>query len=262
MLTDRLGYHQAMMISASLTLFGAIIALTFLPETRGIRRRVTEDSAASDPSAPTTTVTDDLLPASNHPGNRVFASAIVLYAVHRFAMAGVLSSTFGLFLLDELGDHVVIAGQTVGVATLTGLALALSTLIAAVSAPVMGGLSDRVGNRWRVAAGGLLPGVVGFSLLAAGQPLTTLFGLPLAAFTGGSNQGLSTALIGDLGHLAQGRRLGVLFTVGDLTSAIAPPLAYLLLPLIGINSLYSLVAGLFLTMFLVALVIFRFGRVP
>ena len=261
LLTDWLGYHQAMMVGAGMTLLGAIIALVFLPETRGIRSRATGASAVPGPSAPTTAVADDLPPASNHAGNRIFASAIALYAVHRFAMAGVLSSTFGLFLLDQLGDQVVVAGQTVGVATLTGLALALSTLIAAVSAPVMGGLSDRVGNRWRVAAGGLLPGVAGFSLLAAGQPLTTLFGLPLAAFTGGSNQGLSTALIGDLGYLAQGRRLGVLFTVGDLTSAIAPPLAYLLLPLIGINSLYSLVAGLFLTMFFVALVIFRFGRV-
>ena len=260
-LTDALGYHQGMMIGAGLTFLGAIIALVFLPETRGLRNRVTGASVAPGPSASTALPADDLPRASSRAGNKTFALALALYAVHRFAMAGVLQSTFGLFLLDQLGAHVAVAGQTVGVTTLTGLGLAFSTLLSAASAPMMGGLSDRMGNRWRVAAGGLLPGVAGFGLLAAGHPLATLFGLPLAAVTGGSNQGLSTALIGDLGDLAQGRRLGVLFTVGDLTSAVAPPLAYVLLPLIGINSLYSLIAGLLLTMFFVMLLMFGYGRV-
>ena len=37
LLTDWLGYHQAMGFGASLTLLGAIVALLFLPETRGFR---------------------------------------------------------------------------------------------------------------------------------------------------------------------------------------------------------------------------------
>jgi MFS family permease len=153
-----------------------------------------------------------------------------------------------------MGDEVHVAGHTIGVATLTGMGLGLSTLIAATSAPVIGGLSDRVGSRWRVAAGGLLPGVAGFSLLAVGLPLTTLVGIPLTAITGGSNQGLSTALIGDLGNIGrQSQRLGVLFTVGDLASAVGPPLAYALIPWVGIGSLYLLVAGLFVSMLLVTL---------
>jgi len=173
-------------------------------------------------------------------------------------MAGVLQPTLGLFLLELMGRQAQIAGHAVGVATLTGLGLGFATLIAATSAPVMGALSDRVGNRWRVAAGGLVPGVAGFSLLAAGLPLTTLVGVPLTAITGGSNQGLSTALIGELGDIRrQGRRLGVLFTVGDLTSALGPPLAYALMPLIGIRNVYLLTAGLFVFMFFVFLRIAR-----
>jgi MFS family permease len=118
----------------------------------------------------------------------------------------------------------------------------------------MGTISDRVGNRWRAAAGGLTAGVVGFSLLAVGAPLTTLLGIPLVAITSGSNQGLSTALIGDLGNRGrQSQRLGVLFTVGDLTSAIGPPLAYALMPWIGIKNVYWLSAGLFASMFLITL---------
>jgi MFS family permease len=169
-------------------------------------------------------------------------------------MAGLFQPTFGLFLLKQMGEQVHVAGRVLGVATLTGMGLGLSTMISAAAAPLIGSLSDRVGNRWRVAAGGLVPGVAGFSLLALGLPLTTLLGVPLLAITGGSNQGLSTTLIGESGHTArQGRRLGVLFTVGDLASAVGPPLAYALIPEIGIKSLYLLVAGLFASMFILLL---------
>ena len=248
-MTDRLGYHEAMSISAGLTFVGAVIALIFLPETRGARVAPGSATGVSDGAT-----ASDAPAVANPNGRTEFASTVALYAAHRLAMAGVLSSTFGLFLLNRLGEQVRVAGLVLGVATLTGLGLGLSTLISAISAPAIGGFSDRVGNRWRVAAGGLVPGVAGFGLLATGLPLPTLIGVPLAAITGGSNQGLSTALIGDLGNVGrQGRRLGVLFTVGDLASAVGPPLAYALIPLIGINSLYLLVAGMFVSVILVTL---------
>ncbi len=40
------------------------------------------------------------------------------------------------------------------------------------------------------------------------------------------------------GEQRRGRRLGILFTVGDLASAIGPPLAYALILLIGLSVLY------------------------
>ncbi len=243
-LTDRLGYHSAMSIGAGLTLIGALVALIFLPETRGLRQEAAEITASPRHSPHT----------SNPDGRAEFTSATALYSANRLVLAGIFSSTFGLFLLEQIGDQIHIAGRSLGVATLTGLGLGLSKFVSMVSAPVVGGLSDRVGNRWRIAAGGLAPGVAGFSLLAIGSPLTTLVGLPLTAVTGGSNQGLSTALIGDLDGVGQrSRRLGLLFTVGDLASAVGPPLAYALIPLLGIRGVYLLSAGIFASMFLVAL---------
>jgi hypothetical protein len=47
--------------------------------------------------------------------------------------------------------------------------------------------------------------------------------------------------------------LGILFTIGDLSSAIGPPLAYALLPLLGLGSIYLMGAGLYALMFVVAL---------
>jgi MFS family permease len=233
-----------MVIGAAITLAGAITAAALLPETRGFKSGVSEVKTDSHSSL-----------SDSNPANRTaFASATALYAVNRLAVTGFMQSTLGIFLLERMGEQVQFAGRSLGVATVTGLGLSLSTLIAMVSSPAMGTFSDRVGNRWRVAAGGLTSGVVGFSLLAVGAPLTALLGIPLVAIASGSNQGLSTALIGDMGNSGrQSRRLGVLFTVGDLTSAIGPPLAYALMPWIGSKNIYWLSASLFASMFLVTL---------
>ncbi|MBN1992371.1 MAG: MFS transporter [Anaerolineae bacterium] len=244
LLTDWLGYHTAMGVGASLTLLGAMIALIFLPETRHFRRAVSVNWSKVSP------------PAANivKPVNRSqLASAFALLGMSRLVVAGFLLSTFGLFLLEQFGDSIYVAGRLFGVATLTGVGLGLTTLMAMAAAPVMGRLSDRLHNRWPVAVGGLAPGVAGFGLLALGLPLTVLLGLPLTAITSGSNQGLATALVGDLSEAKQhGRRLGMLFTTGDLASAIGPPLAYGLIPLFGLSGIYLLSAGLYALMFWVA----------
>ena len=241
LLTDWLGYHLALGIGASLTLFGAVFALIFLPETRGLRE--TSTMADASPTA-----------AGPKPARRAeFASVAALIGVNRLAVAGILMSTFGLFLFEQIGDSLQIAGHTIGVATLTGIGLGSTALVSMVSAPILGGLSDRASSRWQVAAGGLTPGVAGFGLLALGSPLAILLGLPLTAITSGGNQSLSTAIVGDLSsERERGRRLGLLFTIGDLTSAVGPPLAYALIPLIGLNGLYLLSGGLFAAVLLLA----------
>ena len=127
-------------------------------------------------------------------------------------------------------------------------------MIAMISEPIIRRMADRASNRWRVAAGCLAPGTVGLGMLAAGLPLTALIGLPLAAITNASNQNLATAIVSGLGNKARrSRRLGVLFTVGDLASAVGPPLAYALMPVPGIRNIYLLGAGLFAFMALVGL---------
>ncbi len=229
LLTDGLGYHGAMAVNAALTLAGALVAWHWLPETRGRRAQAGSPEAA---------------PVDGPRRRGEFASALTLLAAHRLAVAGILSSTLGIYLLATVGEQLRVGSLTVGVATLTGLALGSNTLIAMVCAPLIGRLSDQMGSRWRTASVGLAPGVAGFGLLAASLPMAPLLGVPLIAVTSGSSQGLATTLIGDLGSRGQSRRLGVLFTVGDLASAVGPPLAYGLMPHLGIRSIYLMVAGL------------------
>jgi MFS family permease len=68
----------------------------------------------------------------------------------------------------------------------------------------------------------------------------------LGAVTSGSVQALVTALAGDLvGGAQRGRAVGLLHTFGDLGSAVGPPVAYALLPGMGLSGVYLLGAGLF-----------------
>ncbi len=251
LLTDWANYHQAMGVGASLTLLGAIIALLFLPETRDLRGLA--DETKTPPSAASTHLT---LAGQRPPTRWVeLGSAMGLLGVNRLVLAGILLPTFGLFLAQQIGDSIQIASLTIGVTTLTGLSLGLNALISMGSTSIAGSLSDRIGNRWQVASGGLLPGIAGFSLLASASPLSLFFGIPLTALAGGSNQSLTTALVGDLSaEHQQSRHLGVLFTIGDLASAIGPPLAYtILIPQFGLSVLYLLCAGLYGLMLLVSL---------
>jgi MFS family permease len=243
-MTDLIGYHPAMAVGATLTFVGTAVAWLFLPETNRLEKNLPVLPAVRDKSAN----------GSDWRRPMELASVAALLAVNRIVIAGILYATLGLFLLEQLGDAVPVAGQPVGVATLTGMGLGFSTLAGMFFAPVAGGISDRAANRWQVAAAGLLPGVAGFALLAAGSPAAILFGLFLASLSSGSNQSLSTALLADLTRQTRhGRSLGLLFTVGDLASAVGPLLAYFLFPLVGLNAIYATAAGLLALMFFIAL---------
>jgi MFS family permease len=248
-LTDRFGYHEAMQVAALLGLAGALIAWLLLP--------ASPDAVVNDEEKENTPqeAQRERPPDQQHEnrwGELLSASAV--QGVNRLVLAGILASTFALFLKAMLGDNVELGGYLVGVSTVTGLLLGTRILLGMFFTPLLGSLSDRVANRWRVVAGGLLPGIAGFLLLAVNLPMTMLLGLPLTAITGSSNQVLSTTLIGDLGKRQQhGRYLGLLYTVGDLGSAIGPPLAFALLPIWGITGLYWLNALLFALLLLMSL---------
>ena len=252
-LTDWIGYHQAMAVAAGLALLGALIAWLFLPLEIGDWRLETANRRWDIGQSPISNLPTVEPAAMTRANVAEMASATALLGVSRLVVAGFMVSTLGLFLLERLGESVVVSGQTLGVATLTGLGLGLSTLLSMLAAAFLGNLSDRAHSRWRIAAAGLIPGIVGFGLMAWGTPVAILSGLLLTAVTSGSNQGLATALIGDLSRdTTRGRWLGVLYTVGDLGSAIGPPLAYALIPFWGTPGLYWLSLAILAFMLLAA----------
>jgi MFS family permease len=240
-LTDLIGFQWAMAAASTLTLIGAIVALLMLPETK--------DRRSSDPEPRGEGSLEE-----DHPDIPQLTTVTAMLGVNRLVVAGVMVATFGRLLAEKIGPSLSLGQMTFGVATLTGLALGASTLIGMVAAPVAGRLSDQYRSRWGVASGGLTFGLTGFSLLSHGTPAAILAGLPMVSLSSGSSQALSTALMGDLSpRFRHGRRLGLLFTVGDLASALGPLIAYALIPVIGLGTIYGFCAVLLGGMLLVAL---------
>ena len=235
-LTDRVGYTATMWIAAGLTALGGLAAWIWLPETRGMR----QDDAT-------------LRPDWDGPrlgANRRLWLAASLQAVNRFVIAGVLMATMGLLVQDRLEA----GGALLGVATLTGLLTAGRTSLSMVAAPITGAASDRIGSRWRVAAWALAAGAAGMALATRSAPAAILTGIALAAAASGGIQTLATALTGDLvSQRERGRAIGLLYTAGDLGSAIGPPVAYALLPLLGLTGVYGLCTVLLAAQMLVVL---------
>ncbi|MBK9049361.1 MAG: MFS transporter [Chloroflexi bacterium] len=250
-LTDWLGYHGAMGVAAALAGLGALVAFFVLPETKG------------EPSSPA------LLPAGERArvrGTQHISLAILtilaLLAVNRLIMAGMFFPTFGLYLREVVGETVLVRGRAIGITTLTGFGLGLSTFLGMWFGLGVGHWSDRVKNRWGVAAAGLIPGIVGFLTLALGPAWGAAVAVPLNSMTSGSNQGMATVLLGhEVGEGERGRWLGTLFTVGDLASATGPLLTFALLESVALVWLYILAAILLTMMFaLASFTAYRMGQ--
>ena len=242
-MTDLVGYRLSMAISGLLSFAGALVALLFLPETGQTQK-----------------------PASNHEPTSVeisqtkpdmpqLISSTAWYSVNRLVMAGIFVGTFSLLVAASIGDSVEIWDVSLGVSSVTGIGLGMTTLLSMFAAPAAGSISDRLNTRWGVGAVGIAIGIIGMILVSQGLPFVIILGLPLISIGSGSSQSLATALVGDLSPAAiHGRRLGILFTAGDLGSAIGPPLAYSLMPLLGISGLYRFCAGLLVIILIVAII--------
>jgi len=231
LLTDWLGFRSAMLVAAVVTGLGALAAGFLL-------REAPADSSTSVAHQSTPIVTGPI-------PSLTIAPAIVLYAVNRFVIAGVLSASLGLLIQQQWGALSFPNGVVVGVATLTGILLGLNTFISMYSAPLAGHWSDQRRSRWSIVALGITPGVLGMLLLAFGEPGAIVAGILLIALMGGSNQSLATALLGDIAASHwRGRALGWMHTLGDLSSGLAPLLVYAVLPFISLSGIYLACAAL------------------
>ena len=150
--------------------------------------------------------------------------------VFYFVMTGVLVSTLGFYLSDELGEEgATIGGVVVGIATLNGVLLA-TNWIAALGTPYLGHLGDRFG-RESVLLIAVPVCIVGLLLLS--YPvllLLTLLWLPIA-FIGAAATHVSLDTLA--GGLAPAHRRAQVMsryaTWQDLGSAAGPLLAYAVL---------------------------------
>ncbi len=233
-LVDNLGFRATLWLSVASVTAAWIVWWRLLPDKRSAAGKGHRDSP--EVAGPSIGIWRASLPAA------------VPYFAARFTLAGVLASTTILWLGGLL--HGTSAGQGQGLlplASLTGAFAALRTLTSLVGAPAAGRLSDWLGRRWGVIGLSMALGALGLWLMGSSSLIWALPGALLVAVCGGATHALAPSLIGDqLTTRSRSQGLGIVFSAGDLGSALGPPFALGVLAWMPLNHVYLVCGGLLL----------------
>lgn len=226
--TDLLGYRGGLLLSAGLTAAAAFLWLFLLPETAPSHVEKQGGDRSED---------------SRFRWRVVLVSALPIFTV-RFIFAGVIAATSILWLSGFAGEGLQTPGLFIPIATLTGTLVALRTTFSMLGAPAAGFLSDHIhGRRLIIIGAALMIGAAGLWLMGSPFLPLALFGVLLSALTASGVQVLTTAYVGDRTPPSQsGRTLSVIFTFGDLGSALGPPIAFWLLVSFPLAAIFRLCA--------------------
>jgi MFS family permease len=223
--TDILGYRGGLLLSFGITSAAAIAWLFLLPETapNQSETRYAEKGRVRWRVA--------------------LLSSLPIFTV-RFIFAGIISATTILWLSTFAGEGIDVRGFFIPIATLTGILVALRTAFGMMGAPIAGFLSDSMdGRRWTIIAASLMLAASGLWLMGSSLLALALVGVLISAVAASSVQALITAYVGDSTPATmQGRTLSVIFTFGDLGSALGPPIAFLLMASYPLAAIFRLCA--------------------
>jgi MFS family permease len=226
--TDVLGFRKGLGVSAALTACAALMWALSLPETRpgDLHLDRLRESRGATPFP-----------------WRHAALVSLPVLVMRFAFAGVMASTTILWLSRFVGQEANLGWLVIPLASLTGGFVAVRTLLSVVGAPLAGWISDSVGHRWTVMSGAFVLGALGIWLMAGSIFPLALFGAVLASMAAGAIQALAPALAGDrIAGEHRSRGMAMMFTLGDIGSALGPPLALGLLRWTSLSVVYRATA--------------------
>jgi MFS family permease len=224
--TDLFGFRAGLWASAGLTGGGALIWSFWLPETRS---RTRDSEIQRRPS-----------PDRDFPWRVSLAASVPIFVI-RFIFAGVIVSTTILWLAQFTGQDLQLGARLIPLATLTGSFSAMRAALSVLGAPLAGWSSDRIRDRWIVMTASFFVGAVGMWLMGSATAGPALAGAVLASLTAGAIQALAPALAGDrIRASQQGRGMAVMFTLGDLGSALGPAVALGLLTWIPLGSIYRM----------------------
>lgn len=230
-MTDLWGFRAGLAVSGALTMLAVLMWLCFLPETRPVVQ------VAGGLASPGHQV------RAAFPWRAALAAALPLFFV-RLVFAGVMVSTTILWLSEFVGESLRLAWWVLPIATLTGLFALGRSLVSLVGSPLAGLLSDRAGRRWPLLSGALALSAGGAWLMGGGIG-AAMGGAFLAWIAAGAAHGLVPAIVGDRVDASQrGRAMSVIYTLGDLGSALGPPLALGLAASLPIGVIYRACAGL------------------
>jgi MFS family permease len=243
LLADTLGFRPAMLTGALVSAVGLVVAALTLPETAPPAQ---VEPAGRDRPTPWSERAARSISRmiATFGSNRPLVGAATLHLVILFASEGVTLSTLTVLLQQRLQGTLTMRGVVLGTASAAGAFLAGRALVVGATGPLAGYLSDRFAGRQRTIAGGLLLGIAGFAVLATTTSVVAVIaGIALGALCTGAVLAGLTAWIGDLTPAGrQGAVIGAYATAGDIGSTAGPLVAFALLAVTGLESVYLLCA--------------------
>lgn len=252
-LTDKLGYHFAVGMFGTLTAIGTVIAYKELARARKLRTSNDAEPSGVDKSSRDVsgTVTKASAPSHTplgHTPAKLRSRLLVTYFgsfTHGLITHGLVTGTIALLLMERYGEQVGIFGFTIGVATLSGLVLAVRWFADIFIAPLGGSLTDRISRRRIAVVTAVLQGLSLVALAFATHPVVTILAT-WAVFIVAMVFALSLESIaaeigtqGDASHI-----MGRFSTVQDIGSALGPSLGFSLGMTLGLKTLYLAAAAI------------------
>ncbi len=220
-LSDIIGYRGAMAVNGTISLASVIAVYIFMP---ALNETVYPRPSFSD-------IKKDYKIKFN---SKIYLAAGVL-GISRFVFSGFVAALLSVITRDKISPGLAL----IGISTLTGIISSSKTVISMISAPAAGFLSDRFKDRWSAVVICLLCGSLGLFMITLKMPVLIFAGLLLGSVPGSSINVLMRTIAGDMaGTNRQGRAIGFVLTAGDLASAAGPPLAFFLLPYMGIDLMF------------------------
>lgn len=249
LLSDWLGFTQALAVCAGLSAGGFFIALFGLPETlpAGQAERLPLRKILNGWLL---TWKQQIIAARAMLQPQTLTAHYVYFATH-FVGDGILLSTISLYIQTHYGSLFQAGGFGLQVASAGGLLLALRAGVSALAAPLAGSLSDQAGSRWGWLGWGAGLGAAGLFLITGLDAAWVLpAGIILASAGGAVVMTLTPPLAREINpDQSSGAIMGLLANSADLGMALAPLAAYLLLEYLPLYTIYwlagfGLLAGL------------------
>ncbi len=232
---DQYGYRPAVLVIAAITALAIPLAWAVRWPEAATHRPQTSSVKARERSAGKVRSLEGWRVALADPAQRW----MLFIGLQKLLFDSILVSTAALFLSQQLGGQTPLADFGIGIGTAAGLVLALRWISDLVVGPLLGALSDRVGQL-PLAAGlvlGVLLAVIGAvalggvaSLLCVALILVTSTGVNVTLDAAANRLSVTTPRP----HLF----IGAYTTVSDAGSAVGPLLAYSLGAATGFGALY------------------------
>jgi MFS family permease len=236
---DQYGYRPAVLVIAGITALAIPLAWTIRWPEAATHRPQLFSAKTTEKVAEKARSLEGWRVALADPAQRW----MLFIGLQKLLFDSILVSTAALFLQQQLGSETPLAAFGIGIGTAAGLVLALRWLSDLVVGPLLGALSDRVGQLPLAAllVIGVLVAVIGAvtlggvaSLLCVALILVTSTGVNVTLDAAANRLSVTTARP----HLF----IGAYTTVSDAGSAVGPLLAYSLGAATGFGVLYVIAA--------------------